>query len=246
MKPTIWLLVLVLISLASAFEVSPTNPSPGDEIIISGVADPNEDVSLRSSFQMDLPVAASKYEFATSVEIPQKPNRFTVTAQNVKDLNAGVKVVIWITKRFEASGGIATVSQADVPPGRYNLKMFGEALPGVSVVPVKVEAETVVMADSGGKYSLAIDTSGIPAGDYSIAGDGDSKTIRIGSPAAPAAVSTESADEDVTESNNAAIEAQEKENNTPPASTTEVGATDEVAAPENKDFISGVKKLIWG
>ena len=36
MKPTIWLLVLVLISLASAFEVSPTNPSPGDEIIISG------------------------------------------------------------------------------------------------------------------------------------------------------------------------------------------------------------------
>ncbi|MDM7913171.1 MAG: carboxypeptidase-like regulatory domain-containing protein, partial [Methanotrichaceae archaeon] len=178
-----------LVSLASAFEVSPANPSPGEDIIIKGTAAPNEDVRLRSSFQMDLSVSGGRYEYETRVEIPQKPNRFTVTARNVKDLNAGVKMVIWITKRFEASGGVATVSQADVPPGKYSLKMFGEALPGATVVPVNVEAETVVRADSEGKYRLTIDTSGIPAGDYSIKGDGDSKTIRIGSPAsAPAAI----------------------------------------------------------
>lgn len=182
MKPTIWLLVLVLIliSLASAFEVTPANPNSGDEIIISGVAAPNEEVPLRSSFQMDLPVTDGKYEYETNVGIPQQPNRFTVTAQNVKDMNLGVKIFIWITKRFEASGGIATVSQGNLPPGRYTLKMFGEALPGVSAVPVEVEADTSVKADSSGKYSLTIDTSGIPAGDYNIEGDGDSKTIRIG------------------------------------------------------------------
>jgi hypothetical protein len=162
------------------------NPSPGEEIAISGISDPNEEVRLHSSFQMDLPVLGGRYEYETSVEIPQKPNRFTVTARNVKDLSAGVKMVIWITKRFEASGGVATVSQSDVPPGRYALKMFGEASPGATVVPVKVEAETAVLADSKGKYSLAIDTSGIPAGDYRIEGDGDSKTIRIGSPSAAA------------------------------------------------------------
>lgn len=171
------------------------NPGPGEEIAISGIADPNEEVRLHSSFQMDLPVTGGKYEYETSVEIPQKPNRFTVTARNVKDLSAGVKMVIWITKRFEASGGVATVSQSDVPPGRYALKMFGEASPGATVVPVKVEAETAVLADSKGKYSLAIDTSGIPAGDYRIEGDGDSKTIRIGSPAA-AATSANGGNED--------------------------------------------------
>lgn len=179
MKPTIWVLVLVLISLASAFEVSPANPKAGDEIIISGMAAPNEDVSLRSSFQMDLPVTAGKYEYETSVGIPQQPNRFTVTAQDIKDLNLGVKLFIWITKRFEASGGVATVSQGNLPPGSYNLKMFGEALPGISAVPVEVIAETAVKADSSGKYKLAIDTSGIPAGDYNIEVNGDSKTIRM-------------------------------------------------------------------
>jgi hypothetical protein len=90
------------------------NPGPGEEIAISGIADPNEEVRLHSSFQMDLPVLGGRYEYETSVEIPQKPNRFTVTARNVKDLSAGVKMVIWITKRFEASGGVATVSQSDV------------------------------------------------------------------------------------------------------------------------------------
>ncbi len=187
MKPTIWLLVLVLISLASAFEVTPANPNPGDKIIISGIADPNEVIPLSASFQMDLPVTDGKYEYETSVGIPQQPNRLTVTAQNVKDLNLGVKIFIWITKRFEASGGIATVSQGNIPPGSFNLKMFGEALPDASAVPVKVVAKTSVKADSNGKYSLAIDTSGIPAGDYNIEGDEDYKTIRIGAPAAASA-----------------------------------------------------------
>ena len=252
MKLAAWLLVLAMISIASAFEVSPANPSPGEEIVIDGTSAPNEEVRLRSSFQMDLPVAEGKYEYETRVEIPQKPNRFTVTARNVKDLNAGVKMVIWITKRFEASGGIATVSQSDVPPGRYNLKMFGEASPGATVVPIKVEAETAVRADSEGRYSLAIDTSGIPAGDYNIEGDGDSKTIRIGSsvPApTPAATSAEEKDasmesKDSKVSKDSPAKAPEKENTALPAGTAE----DETASSssENKGFIGGVMEWIWG
>lgn len=180
------LFVLSLASPGNAFEVSPANPSPGEEIVIEGKASPDEDVRIRSSFQMDLPAVGGRYEYETRVEIPQKPNRFTVTARNVLDLNAGVKMLVWITRRFEASGGVATVSQSDVPPGRYALKIFGEAWPGATVVPVKVEADTTVKADSDGIYRLAMDTSGIPAGDYSIEVDGDSKTLRIGSPAASA------------------------------------------------------------
>jgi hypothetical protein len=257
MKPIVWILVLALISLASAFEVSPANPSPGEEIVIDGTSAPNEEVRLRSSFQMDLPVSGGKYEYETRVLIPQKPNRFTVTARNVKDLNAGVKMVIWITKRFEASGGVATVSQSDVPPGKYSLKMFGEALPAATVVPVKVEAETAVKADSEGRYSLAIDTSGIPAGDYNIEGDGDSKTIRIGSPI-PTAISEEKKDaltesensknskdpRSLKESDDSPAKTSEKENMAIPAGTAE----DETASSssENKGFIGGVMEWIWG
>jgi hypothetical protein len=174
------LIIFILSSICSAFDLSPANPSPGDKITLTGTAPPSKEVSLRSSFTMNLPVAAGQYEYETSVQIPQKPNRFEVTARNVQDFNAGVKLGIWITKSFPASSGTASISQSDVPPGKYRLKMFGEALPGSTTVPVEVVAETKINTDSSGKYTLNIDTSGIPAGDYRIEGAGDAKTIRLG------------------------------------------------------------------
>jgi len=174
------LIIFTLLSSCCAFDLSPANPSPGDKITLTGTASPSEEVSLRSSFTINLPVAAGQYEYETSVEVPQKPNRFEVTARNVQNFNAGVKLGIWITKSFSSSGGTASISQSDVPAGRYNLKMFGKALPGSTVVPVEVVAETQIKADSGGKYTMNIDTSGIPAGDYRIEGAGDMKTIRLG------------------------------------------------------------------
>lgn len=171
---------LFLIPLCSAFDLSPASPVPGDKITISGKASPRELIHFKSSLSLELPVAGGQYEFATRVQIPRKPNRFTVSVRDVKDLNAGVKLGIWLTKRFETSGGTASLSHADVPEGDYDLKMFGEALPGVSHVPVDVVAETTVEADANGIYSIAIDTSGVPSGVYRIEGAGDSKTIRLG------------------------------------------------------------------
>lgn len=181
MKLASALAALFLISLCSAFDLSPMNPTPGDRITLKGSASPGEQVSFRSSFSMDLPVSGGQYDYETEVEIPQKPNRVTVSAENVKDFNAGVKLGIWITKGFEAKGGVASISHADVPPGRYDLKMFGEALPGAKNIPVRVAAETTVKADSQGRYIMSIDTSGIPPGEYRIEGAGDTKIIHLGS-----------------------------------------------------------------
>lgn len=183
------ILVILIYSLLTVFptislDVSPANPNPGDTITITGSASPNDAVSLRSSFGMNLPVSSGQYEYATSVIVPQTPNRITVTAKNVKDFNAGVKLGIWVTKSFEPSRGTVRLSQADVPAGSYNLKMFGAALPGSTAVPVSVEAETEVKADSQGKYVLDIDTTGIPAGEYRIEAGGAVKTIQIGKPSA--------------------------------------------------------------
>ncbi|VVB66921.1 Uncharacterised protein [uncultured archaeon] len=184
MRAIIVLAIFIFASLCAAFDLSPANPNSGDRITLSGSASPGERLSFHSSFSMDLPVTGGQYEYTTAVEIPRKPNRFTVTARNVKYLNAGVKLGIWLTRQFPASGGIASISHADVPPGKYDLKMFGEALAGSTSVPVEVVAETVAQADSKGKYELFIDTSGIPAGDYRIEGAGDLKTIRIREPSA--------------------------------------------------------------
>jgi hypothetical protein len=148
--------------------------------MVTGTAPPGSQVDLQSSFQMDLPVSGGRYEYETSVEIPRQPNRFTVSASNIKDLGVGVKMVIWLTKSFAAPEGTATLSQSNIPPGRYSVKLFGESLPGAAGVPVKVSADTTVQADSNGQYSLVLDTSGVPAGDYTITGGGETRIIHLG------------------------------------------------------------------
>jgi len=179
----------ICLAVAIIFSISPAAVMPtdaleatvsGSTVSVTGTASPGAQVSMRSSFTMNLPVSGGQYEYETSVEIPQEPNRFQVTARNVQDFNAGVKMGIWITKRFQASSGTASISHANVPSGRYNIKLFGEAQPGYSQVPVEVAAETRVMADGNGKYSLDIDTSGIPAGEYRIEVAGETKTIQVG------------------------------------------------------------------
>ena len=179
----------ICLAFAIIFSISLTAVMPtdaleatvsGSTVSVTGTASPGEQVSMRSSFTINLPVSGGQYEYETSVVIPQEPNRFQVTARNVEDFNAGVKMGIWITKRFQASGGTASISHANVPSGRYNIKLFGEAQPGSSQVPVEVGAETRVMADGNGKYSLDIDTSGIPAGEYRIEVAGETKTIQVG------------------------------------------------------------------
>jgi hypothetical protein len=175
-------LILVSSVCSSGFEVSSTNPSSGEIVTITGSGNPGQEVEFQTSFQMNLPVVSGKYEYeASSVKIPQKPNQFGVTVEGVKDLNLGVKIGLWITKGFKAKDGVVSLSQSDVPPGRYDIKVFGEALEGRSSVSATIKAGTVVKADSAGKYSLDVDTSGIPGGAYQIEGDGETKTIQVGS-----------------------------------------------------------------
>lgn len=180
MRSSLGVAVVVFISLCSGFDLTPANPNPGDSITLRGLASPGEQVSFRSSFSMKLPVSGGQYDYEAEVEIPQTPNSFAVKAENVQDLNAGVKLGIWISKSFQAKEGVASISHSNVPPGRYHLRIFGEALPGALQVPVRVTAETAVRADSQGRYIMTIDTSGVPAGEYRIDGQGETKTIHLG------------------------------------------------------------------
>ena len=173
------MLIFILISPGISFELSADSVTAGDNLIITGTSEPNSENTFISSFTMNLPVTSEKYNYETEIKVPNKPNRFSVTARNVQNLDAGMKKGIWITKSFESHDGVVHLSVADIPPGMYRLKVSGNAMPGANEVPITIEAETGVLADSSGSYKLVIDTTGIPESDYLIEGDGDAKTVRI-------------------------------------------------------------------
>jgi len=173
------MLIFILISPGISFELSADSVTAGDNLIITGTSEPNSENTFISSFTMNLPVTSEKYNYETEIKVPNKPNRFSVTARNVQNLDVGMKMGIWITKSFESRDGVVHLSVADIPPGMYRLKVSGNAMPGANEVPITIEAETGVLADSSGSYKLVIDTTGIPESDYLIEGDGDEKTVRI-------------------------------------------------------------------
>ncbi len=173
------MLIFIWISPGISFELSADSIISGKNLVITGTSEPNSEPEFLTTFTMNLPVTSGRYGYETEVRVPNKPNRFAVTARNVQNLDAGVKMGIWITRSFEAHGGTVYLSGEDIPPGMHKLRISGSAIPGANEVPITIEAETMAKADSKGRYKLVIDTTGIPEGEYLIEGDGDSKTVQI-------------------------------------------------------------------
>ena len=134
-----------------------------------------------------LTVTSSKHGYSynlTGIYMPNKPNNFTVTAKGVKNLNIGLKKLqgsyenssmiwkgkftrIWITTQVEADKeGNATASSDLLSPGNYDAKIFGDAAENTSVVDLTMTLVKKLIID--GRFSLAINTSGFPSGDYSM------------------------------------------------------------------------------
>ena len=95
-------------------------------------------------------------------------NLFTVEAKGAKNLNVRVKMVLWVTKSSKASGDTATVSQSNVPPGTYKIKIDGNAGEGVSEVNLKITAFQKIKADSNGNFSYSYNTTAVPPGNFEV------------------------------------------------------------------------------
>ena len=171
---SVFLLLCLLISPAAAtveWNISPSNPTVGDTLKIKGTASPEESLTAEVSFEKEIPVSGGRYEYLLeNIKVPEgKDNRFTVEANGVQNLNVNVQKWICIKRQSDASPeGVATISQANVPPFNYNILIDGDALCEKSSVKLIFTASQTLTADSEGKFKYSYDTSSMPAGEFTI------------------------------------------------------------------------------
>ena len=160
--------------------ILPDNPIQGDLLKVTLKAEPNDEIPIILTSKASLPVIDGEYILdLKQIYVPQLPNTFTVTATGVKDLSISVKILIWITKSATAKDGVATVNQGNVPPGKYYVSIEGEALPGVSVVELKISARTVITTDNNGLYEIDYETNNLPHGSLNIKAGSMSQDIEL-------------------------------------------------------------------
>ena len=102
-------------------------------------------------------------------------------AVNVKNLYVSVKVLLlfWVTKGVEAKDGVAAISQGNVPPGTYDVVIYGDAAEGASKVIIQITASTRIVTGQNGLYEYSYDTRSIPPGKFTVKVGGVTKTVTL-------------------------------------------------------------------
>jgi len=186
-------IVSVTIAGASVTELT-VNPSvvvSGETLSISGKATSNEEVWLKSSFVISLPVSEGKYsrEFE-DIHFPAGKKTFSVRAENINDIRVSLGPILFMTFKYpldgpqKATNGVATISISlpisgiDVT-GEKDVAVYGAALEGATSVILTTDMSIKVPADKNGDFILDLDTEGVPFGEFSIAAGGKEKTVQI-------------------------------------------------------------------
>lgn len=201
----------ILIAPASAsvtsWELSPSSPSVGDVISISGKAANNEIIEVSILHEEMVPVSGNSYKYQMNkLKVPKTihggENSFTVTATGkdgvtVKDMNIKAKKLIWFTKSSNASNGRASISQSNVPSWTsYLVKIDGNAV-GTNETSIKNNDKKnsnneqvkltfktsyeAAKANSKGDFCFKYDTDSLPAGNYTITVGGIKKEFTLNS-----------------------------------------------------------------
>uniref|UniRef100_UPI0034E2F453 hypothetical protein n=1 Tax=Methanothrix sp. TaxID=90426 RepID=UPI0034E2F453 len=99
---------------------------------------------------------------------------FTVSAKGVKSMNIGLKkdpvpggsnrTRMWVSSRAYAVNGTATLDNDQISPGRYHIKIFGDAAENTSDVTIEMRLIKKVIIN--GNFSMNINMSGFPSGNY--------------------------------------------------------------------------------
>ena len=142
---------------------------------------------ISSEFTVKPKAGLAGYDYdLEGIYIPGRPNNFTVSAEGVKNLNVGLRKLqgsgyenasqvwkgkywrIWINTQDKADEyGMARLESDLISPGNYHAKIFGDAAENVSHVDLTMTM--VKKMTMKGRFNLSLNTTGFPAGNYSIA-----------------------------------------------------------------------------
>ncbi|WP_148039230.1 hypothetical protein [Methanohalophilus sp. RSK] len=149
------------------FEIIPPEPGAGDNVTIRGTSSA-ESVDIAITFTRTVPVEGGKYKYRMpDKEVPERPNRLTVRAQNVRDLKVRVKILLWMTRRARASEDVAEICECDVPSGKYDIRIEGHAAEGHSQVELTVAASRTIKVENG-RFEETFSTRAIPADEFEV------------------------------------------------------------------------------
>jgi hypothetical protein len=144
---------------------------------------------ISSEFNVTSRAGLAGYDYnMEGVHIPGRPNNFTISARNVKNINVGLKKLpvssginrtrTWVTAKIQAdNNGVATADSDLLSPGNYHAKIFGDAAKNVSQVYLTMTM--VKKMTMNGRFNLNINTTGFPAGNYSIAAKAINGSLKL-------------------------------------------------------------------
>jgi hypothetical protein len=171
------------------FEVNQVNPVKGETVTIHGQAQPDENVTIRISFEKVVQVEDKRYTFfVPKINIPEVENRFTITAEGCKDLKVSIKDYAeryphWVTFGSEASGEVAEISQPDIPAVVYDVLIHGKSVE--TSVKITITAEGYEKADEKGNFHHSYDTSSVPLGVFIVQAGNKTETVHLRLPPLP-------------------------------------------------------------
>jgi hypothetical protein len=88
-------------------------------------------------------------------------------------------MLIWWTKSADATNGVATVSQSNVPSGTYDIRIDGDAADGTSYVDLRITASSTITCDSQGRFEYKYASSGVPPGAFTLQIGGITRTVTL-------------------------------------------------------------------
>ena len=161
-------------------DVTPQKPVVGDTVTLEIQASPGEEVTLSLHYSGSAPVEGGRYEVKLKgLQVPATPNSFTARATGVENLRVTVNWPIPITLNKDAVGGKVTLSHSNIPPHRYDVKVWGNALPGYGEVDIEIDATVTLTMDAGGRYTYSYGTGGVPPGTLRLSAGGMVKTLTL-------------------------------------------------------------------
>jgi PKD repeat protein len=175
------LILFALVPIVSAavteVEVSPDNPQEGDTISVHIFGDPNEEIEISITFEVDIPVQSGNYVVRfKNINIPDPSNSFSVETYDVKTLNVAASV-------FSLSGTVnnkvGEFSVNNILPGTFNIKISGYAEDDEDFVSCSLTAWSKLTLNSNGAYVLNYDMGNIPPGIFYVNIEGITKQLTI-------------------------------------------------------------------